>query len=193
MLSEGVYTEETDTNSVNYRMYKRILTRFNTSLFGRVPATSNDFVVDDGDYDSEIEQFGRDVRAESPIESDDSEVEVINASPRLASPPALPLRLDQRVSISVASHVSHTVAASSQVSNIINSSVTLPTERDTMETSPPTQVTSRPLPKKKKGTAASTTTSEEPEPTAAATKNKRSTRGAKPAPAPPTRVLRDRA
>ena len=168
-----------DSQSSEHRLYKRIVAKFSIAVFGAAPPSSNDFVVDNGEYDSEIERFNKDARAESPVESDD-DVEVDTPS-RLSAPPVPPLQSDHRVSISVASHVSHTIAALSQVSNVINNNVTLPLGRDPTEPSPLIQAPSRPLPKK--AINASKTTSEDPTPATASDKsNKKTTRKTKTAP-----------
>ncbi|KAF9642036.1 hypothetical protein BDM02DRAFT_3080219, partial [Thelephora ganbajun] len=44
------------TEDPNSRVFKRIISEFNASLFGVAPTPSDDFVPDDGDYDSELEQ-----------------------------------------------------------------------------------------------------------------------------------------
>ena len=160
-------------------IYKRILAEFNASLFRMAPSLSNNFLADDGDYDSEVEKFKRDMCARSSTE-DTTDVGISRMSSTFLSSPTAPHQLDHHVSVSVTSHVLHTIATSSQVLNIINSSISLSTERKAREPSPPIQVAAQPLPTKK-GTKSSTDT--------ARTQNKKSNQDITPA-EPPTRVLR---
>ena len=113
-----------DSQSKEHRLYKRIIYKFSIAVFGATPVSSNEFVVDDGKYESELERFNEDAHVESPVESDD-DVEVVGAPSQLTSP-APPLQSDRRVSISIASNVSHTIAALSQVLNMISNNITLP-------------------------------------------------------------------
>ena len=76
-------------------------------------------------------------------------------------PPTPPLQSEHHVSVSITSHVSHTVAASSQVSNVVNSTISLPSEQEIggssiqttdppiQQASPPIEKAPRPIPKKK--------------------------------------------
>ena len=183
------------TGDANSSTFERIFSEFNASLFGTVPTLSNDLILDDGNYDSELEQFRNELLADSPIEAGTG-TGANNTSP--PSPlPASPLHPDQRVSISATSHVSHTVVASSQVSNTINNTIVLPLEPEVIETSPPSpeavQLVGRPAPKKK-GTKPSRSTSDADANTIP-TQKKRAARQAKTVIAPeehPDRVLRKR-
>ena len=56
------------TEDPDSRVYKRIIAEFNASIFGTAPVLKNNFVVNDGDYNSEVEQFKRDIRADPPVE-----------------------------------------------------------------------------------------------------------------------------
>lgn len=165
------------------RMYKRIFAEFNTSLFGTAPSLSNDFVADDGDYDSEVERFKRDTREITSAE-DATDVGTDETSPEFPSSPAAPHQLDRQVSVSVTSRVSHTVATSeSQVSNVVTSNISLSTEREARESPPPIQVTVRPGPTKKVPAKSSTN--------GVRTRSKKSNQDVAPA-EPPTRALRNR-
>ena len=186
-------TEERDSS-----MYTRIFEEFNRSLFNTTPPRSDDVIADDGDYDSELEAFRNETRTDSLPEGI-----VIGVGAKKTSPPSSlptsPIQPDHHVSISVTSHVSHTIAASSQVSNIINSSVTLPPEHEVTETPPSPLKATRPAPKKKgskssKLTTATTTTSDADANATSVTLQKRGTRRTKVTPAelPSGRVLRDR-
>jgi len=118
-------------------MYKRIYSIFNASLFGIAPTVNDNLVVDNSNYDSEIEEFKQRLRAtDSPAEdvTDTGVDEVSGPSPSRPMPPPQP---DHRVSILVASNVSHTVTTSSQVSHVVNSSVSIPPEHGVIEDSPP--------------------------------------------------------
>ena len=69
-----------------------------------------------------------------------------------ASPPSLPIpsvQPDHHVSISVTSHVSHTITASPQVSNVINNSVILPSKREVDNPPPSPPKATRPTARKK--------------------------------------------
>ena len=155
-------TEDPDSH-----MYKRIFSEFNALVFGTAPTLKDDLIIDDGDYDSEVERFKGDTRADSPVE-DIADVGTDNA-PSVLSSLTPPLQLEHHVSVSVTSHVSHTVAGSSQVSNIINSTVTLPLEQESVEsspiqTTPPVQTLTRPHPTKKKGTKSTKSAVKTPDP-----------------------------
>ena len=150
--------------------FKRIFSHFNASLFSKAPTTSGRVVVDDGNYDIELEQFRNALLADPPVEDVISagggktsplpSTSVTGAGTNGTSPSTPPLQPDH-VSISVTSHISHTIAASSQVSNIVNSSVNLSPELEVRETSPvretsrveeispPIQKKPRALPKKR--------------------------------------------
>ena len=155
------------TEDPDSRMYKRIFSEFNASVFGTAPTLKDNLIIDDGDYDSEVERFKRDTRADSPVE-DIADVGTDNA-PSVLSSLTPPLQSEHHVSVSVTSHVSHTVAGSSQVSNIVNSTVTLPLEQESVEsspiqTTPPVQTLTRPRPTKKKGTKSSKSAAKTPDP-----------------------------
>jgi len=191
-------------------MYKRIYSRFNTALFGTTRTASKDFVADDGDYESELEQFRNDLIAASTIEDlDVTDAGPVDRASRLPpSLPSPPLQSDRRVSISVTSNVLHTTAASSQVSNIVNSSITVPSECRVEEIplpspspspsppSPPPVKVARPAPKKKAATKSvrSLVTTPDVEADAAPAPRDRVTRQTKAAAAKeaPTRALRKR-
>ena len=153
--------------------YRKIYAEFDAALFGKAQALSGDFIADDGDYDSEVERFNRELEEEELAEA-----EAASHPPSTSTPPSLsihaeadevpplpstpPPQLDHRVSISVTSNVSHTVAASSQVSNVINST-SPPLERDVMEAPPLVQKAARQAQKKKGGKSKSTTTTPGPD------------------------------
>jgi len=157
------------------KTYKRIFSEFNAALFGTAPTLSNDFIAEDGNYDSEVEKFKSDLRAESA-----TPVGTPGAS-ALPSPTAPPLQPDH-LSISVRSHISHTITAtaSSQMSTVINSGpASLPEHEADQETPPPNPKSTQRPPSRKKGTKSS--------------KSKTTTSNADPDTAePPTRVLRGR-
>ena len=139
------------TGDVNSSTFKRVFSEFNAHLFGKVPTLRNDLIADDGDYDSEVEQFMNELLTDSPVNAvTDAEA---NKTPPPSSLPISPLRSNHHVSISVTSHVSHTVAASSQVSNIVSSSIALSPEPEVGEIYPPnpeaTQPPVRPTARKK--------------------------------------------
>jgi len=188
------------------RTFKRIFSEFDASLFGVEPTLSNDFVVDDGDYDSEVENFKNGLHAETivDVEVEDFEnglhaetiadAEVDEPTFPLPPLPTPPVRSDRHVSISVTSHVSHTVATSSQVSSVINSGPTPPPECEVEEDPPPRKKDTRPQPTKKKEIKVSkpTTTTPKADTDTAPTRRKQAARPAKTAPVePPTRVLRN--
>ena len=56
------------TKDLDPSVLKGIFAEFNSSLFGTAPPPSDDFVPDDGDYDSELEQFRNKLRTDSPVE-----------------------------------------------------------------------------------------------------------------------------
>ena len=124
-------------------MYMRIFSEFNNSLFGTAPILGDRHVADDGNYDSELEEFNNGLDEGS---AEDGEV---------SFPPSLPVppQPDHHISISVTSNVLHTTAASeSQVSSVISSFIALPPENEAVnEDAPPPQKAIRPLPKKKGG------------------------------------------
>ena len=135
------------TENPESAMYKRIFSKFNTSLFGTISTTNNDFVTDDGDYESELEQFKNDVLIGPPVEDViDTGADTVS----LGSPSVSPVPSDHGVSISITSSVSHTTAESSQVSNTVNITLPANSEVEETETPPPNppRKLSRPLPKK---------------------------------------------
>lgn len=155
-------TEDPDSH-----MYKRIFSEFNASVFGTAPTLKDDLIINDGNYDSEVKRFKRDTHADSPVE-DIADVGTDNA-PSVLSSLTPPLQSEHHVSVSVTSHISHTVTGSSQVSNVVNSIVTLPLEQESVEsspiqTTPPVQMLTRPRPTKKKGTKSSKSAAKTPDP-----------------------------
>ena len=146
------------TEDPDSRMYKRIIAEFNTSIFGTAPVLKNNFVVDDGDYNLEVEQFKRDIHTDPPVK-DVANVQI--NTPSALPPPTPPLQSEYHVSVSITSHVSHTIAASSQVLNVVNSTISLPPEQEIggsliqttdppiQQASPPIEKAPRPVPKKK--------------------------------------------
>ena len=183
------------TENPESTMYKRIFSKFNASLFGTVStATNNDFVADDGDYESELEQFKNDLLIGPPVE-DVIETGADTVSP--GSPSVSPVPSDHGVSISITSCISHTTAESSQVSNTVNSSVALPPncEVEETETPPPDspRKPSRPLPKKTGAKSSKSTTPNINANAAVPAPDKQAGRKAKATPTQaPTRVLRNR-
>ena len=191
-------TEDPDSH-----VYKRIIAKFNASIFGTAPVLKNNFVINDGDYDSEVEQFKRDIRADPPVE-DVADVRI--NTPSALPPPTPPLQSEHHVSVSVTSHVSHTVAASSQVLNVVNSTISLPPGQEIggssiQTTDPPIQQASPPIEKaprpvlKKKGPKSSklAATVLDPDTGAPGTRSKKAARQADSTVAgPPTRTLRKR-
>ena len=177
------------TEDPDSRVYKRIFSKFNTALFGVEPTPGNDFVIDDGDYDSEVENFKKGLRAE-----DTTNLEIDEFTSPTPSPPTPTVQSDHHVSISVTSHVSHTVAASSQVSNIVTSGPAPPPESEAKEASPPRQKGPRPVAKKKDPKASNpTTTTPQDNTDTAPTRSKKATRSVKTTPVEPSsRVLRNR-
>lgn len=166
--------------------YKRIFSEFNTAVFGTPAPTPNDgLVVEDGDYDSELEEFRNALLADTTIDGTTD----VGANETSSCPsPILPIQQDSHVAVSVTSHVSQTVAAASQVSNTVNSSVALlPGECEVMEVPSPIPKAARPLPKKKGGKPTKGATSKS-NTTAGSTSNKPETGPAN----PPTRSLRKR-
>jgi hypothetical protein len=144
-------------------MYKRIFEHFDTALFAPESASSTTILVDDGNYDAEIAQFMsgllKDPVVADPPVAGVSEAEA-GADETLAHPlPPVPVQSESHVSIAVTSHISHTIAASSQISNIVHSSVTLSPEHEEIsppsieEVSPPSKEKGRPAPRKKGGKA----------------------------------------
>ena len=187
------------TEDPNSSVFKRIFSKFNTSLFGTVPILRNDPIVDDGDYDSELEQFRNDLLAESSVDA----VASVGASetplPPLLPAPPLQVQSDHCVSLSVTSHISHTVTASSQVLNVINSSLAVSPEPAVREPSSSTEVVQPPArpAAKKKGVKPPkpATTTPDPNVDAAPTLNNKRTRRSKAVTAPeeqPARTLRNR-
>jgi len=182
----------------NSSVFRRIFSEFNASLFGTVPILRNDPIVDDGDYDSEVEQFRNDLLAESSVDAIASVGASETPLPPLLPAPPLQVQSDHCVSLSVTSHISHTVTASSQVLNVINSSLAVPPEPAVREPSSSTEVVQPPArpAAKKKGVKPlkPATTTPDPNVDAAPTLN-RPTRRSKAVTAPeeqPARTLRKR-
>ena len=133
-------------------VYKRIFLTFNTSLFGARHALSADAIAEDGDYDSELGKFNAGLHADPLAEDADmAPVSLLPESPGVEAPELPPLHSEHHVSVSVTSHVStHATAASSQVSNIVSSSVTLPSVESEVQGAPPLIPKAvRPAPRKK--------------------------------------------
>lgn len=138
--------------------FKRIFSEFNVAVFGTIPTPSDDLVAGDSDYDSELEQFKNGLLEDSPIQAV-GDVEVNETFSPSLSPAPTP-QPEGRISVSVVSHVSHTIAATSQVSNVISSNVSLPSgEHGVSDTSPPVPKAARPAPKKKGAKLSKSTTS----------------------------------
>ena len=176
--------------------YVRIYGEYDTILFGKARVLRNDYVVDHGEYTGVVSQYNRELREEEAADARAAEFSPPPSSPppspTTLSPPSvhtggsglalslapLPHHSDRNVSISVTSHVSHTVAASSQVLNIVNGA-TPPSEDEVIEAPPPAKKAGRSRTKKKggKSTDPSATTSNDIDAdNAPPTKNKRSTR-----------------
>ena len=107
---------------------KRVFSEFNASLFGSTaPTLPSNTIAQDGDYDFQVDQFTAELFAcEDVVDEMDS---LTLDGPLDNFPvPQPPVQSEQRVSISVTSHVSaHAIASSSQVSSVV-SSVALPTD-----------------------------------------------------------------
>ena len=52
------------TEDHNSPTFKRIFAEFNTSLFSTAPPRSDNLITDDGDYESELEQFRNELHAD---------------------------------------------------------------------------------------------------------------------------------
>jgi hypothetical protein len=136
-------------------VFKRIFSQINESLFGTAPAPIIETVAEDGDYDSELEQFRAELLEDPPAENCPSSsigesTQPIHSLGNLLPISDLPAPQSERcVSISVTSNISmQTAAASSQVSNFVSNSITLPApESEAEETTSPKPP--QPLPKKK--------------------------------------------
>ena len=162
--------------------YQRIFAEFDAAVLGKKHVLRDDFVVDEGDYDEEFRKFKEDLRAEEAANADATRTSPPPPSPTL---PLSPVQVDHHVSISVTSHVSQTIAASSQVSNVVNNP-TPPLEREDVEAPPPVKKASRSN-TKRKGKAKQTAA------TSNADADATTTRQAKAVPEElPTRVLRNR-
>ena len=171
--------------------YERIFAEFDSALFGRERVLSDEFVADNGNYAAALEKYNTALRLEEA-----ADVEANGGSPLPPSPapppspilPPSPLQSDHRILISVTLLVSHTIAGSSQVSNVINSPAP-PSDREDVEGPPP--VKAQPVPKKKTRGKQLVATSEAE--TDATTTRTRSSRKAKTAPPEPaTRPSRKR-
>jgi len=137
--------------------YQRIFAEFDTAVLDKKPVLKDDFVADDGDYKAEFTKFKLALRAEEAANAE------ANKAPPSPPPPTLPSSPLQPVSISVTSHVSHTIAASSQVSNVINNSAPPPEQEDVE--APPVKKPTRPNPRKKKQSAATSDVNTDAAPT----------------------------
>ena len=115
--------------------YQRIFAKFDTALFGteeRDPG--NEFIVSDGNYKAQVVSFKAKLRAEEAAAEKAATEEAANAegnrTPPLPSSPTPPLQQpDHPISISVSSHTSRTIAVSTQVTTLVNST-TSPPERE---------------------------------------------------------------
>ena len=144
-------------------VFKRTFSEFNSSLFGAVSTLGDsDLIAEDGDYDSKLEQFKFDLLQDPPVEDVPEDVPSSPLPPEFLDDSDVPEPLTQsehQVSISVTSRVStHAVAASSQVSNVVSSNITVSSTE--LEEAPPPLKAVRPAPKKvtkasKKGTKSS--------------------------------------
>ena len=115
------------TSNDDTLMFRKVFSTFNSALFGLEPTPSDNIVIDDGNYDSEVEDIKKELR-DSLKNATSTEVD----DP--SNPPASPvqsIQSEHHVSISVTStsHISHMVAALPQVSNVINSSVAHPSTK----------------------------------------------------------------
>ena len=136
-------------------VFERIYSTFNTSLFGEAPPITDEFITDDGNYNSELEEFRNGLLADSPVKN---AVDIGTSRAPSPSPlPALPLQSEHHVAISVISNVSRTITASSQVTNVVNSTVHFPSEHEVRESLPPNPKPARPAPKKKTSKQAKST------------------------------------
>jgi hypothetical protein len=152
------------SDNSNSPMYERIFVHFNTALFAPESASSSTLLVDNSNYDTEIAQFNNDLLMDpavaGPPVAGVTKAEA-GADETLAHPlPSVPIQSESHVSIAVTSHISHTIAASSQISNIVHSSVTLSPEQE--EISPPSKEKGQPAPRKK-GAKASKPAAEVPD------------------------------
>jgi hypothetical protein len=160
------------SDNPNSPMYERIYAHFNTALFALESASSPTLLVDNGNYDTEIAQFNNELLMDpavaGPPVAGVTKAEA-GADETLAHPlPSVPIQSESHVSIAVTSHISHTIAASSQISNIVHSSVTLSPEQEEIsppsikEVPPPSKEKGRPAPRKK-GAKASKPAAEVPD------------------------------
>jgi hypothetical protein len=192
------------TDQPDSPVFKRIFSKFNTALFGTTPSASDKFVADDGDYNSELEQFRAELLEEEEVDAL-SEPPIVPECPVLPEPlilptttaPQLPAQAESQISISVTSQVLTNFVGASQVSNIVGSNVNLPPpESERVSPLPSPIVADQPAQKKKgaRSKKASTAVSEHnaaqdvsPAPSNGTKKGKAAT------PAnPPTRTLRNR-
>ena len=145
------YKEMLTTNP-NSPVYRRIFLKFNTFLFGEVSTPSTNINAEDGDYDSELEKFNAGLHADPFTEDVDvTPVPELPVSPLVQATELPPIHSGCHLTISVTSHASmHTAATSSQVLNIVSSSITLPSvEPEVKGASPLNPEATRPAPRKK--------------------------------------------
>lgn len=145
-----MFSKDPDLFPKEAAQFQTIVEEFSKAVFGTVSASQSDKGhVDTGDYESELDEFNN---LPSDEEVQVAHMDATEMFPPPPSPPqsdshvlepASPPNQRRRVSISVTSHVSHTAAASSQVSHVINSSVVHPPSEQEVEEDPP--------PKPKKG------------------------------------------
>jgi len=98
--------------------YERIFAVFDSALFGKERVLSDDFIADNGDYTAALEKYNTKLRLEEAANAEANRRSPLPPSPAPPPSPILPpspLQSDHRVSISVTSLVSHTIAGSSQV------------------------------------------------------------------------------
>ena len=166
------YKEMLTTNP-NSPVYRRIFLKLNTFLFGEVSTPSANINAEDGDYNSKLEKFNAGLHVDPFAEDVDvTPVPELPVSPLVQAPESLlvqaielpPVYSGCHLTISVTSHAStHTAATSSQVSNIVSSSITLPLVEPEVEgASPLNPEVTRPAPRKKGAKSTKKTTSADP-------------------------------
>ena len=147
-------------------MYQTIFSHFDSALFGSEPVIGHNPIIDNGQYDSEIEEFKDRLRHTAINANADTEADLAPSSPPIPSP-----QLEQNVSIAVTANV---YCASSGISNLINNAI--PPESQTQEPPPPNPKRSGQVPKKKGPVRATSNVDSD---AAAPATNRRSTRQAK--------------
>lgn len=146
-------------------VFKRIFAKFNASLFGTTAAAPPSHpVAEDDEYDLQIRKLLSEVLKDTSGEgvTDGVSSPLLSGSSTNQSPPEPPIQSERRVSISVTSHISTgtAIAASTQISNVVNNVSRPPGEHEVEEPSPPPspKPLSRPVPKKKGGKPSKKTT-----------------------------------